>query len=453
MFKFLEKTFLRLQKNALHFEVVQNAGVSFLVKVLSMLTVLLLDFVIARILRFEQFGVYTFVLVWIQTLTFVGTLGFNTSSIRFVSDYYSNQEWSLLKGFLKYSLVSCILASFILLAISFGVIKGLESWELIESSIAQLFYLALPLIPFFSLLFVQGGILRGGKFLTLALFFQNVFVYALLLLFILAGFYLKLFPINVFSIFVLFYVALIIALISQQIFIRRKFGIYKLEVNEEIRVSDWIKTSFSMMLSSSFMQLINRLDIIAIGIFISPTATGVYAIALRLSRLINIGLQITNESSAHLFKPLFSRGERDKLQRIVFTTAKITLITTIPIIAVLMLFPTFILSQYGDDFASGRPLLQILLIGQIINAISGPNGLLLNMTAYQDLLARIFTITFFIDVVLLIILLPLLGVLGAAIATSGSIIFRNLVTIFYVWKNLKVNPTVVSVEAWQRATI
>lgn len=453
MFKLIEQSIAKLQANPLRFEVVQNAGVAFIVKVISMATMLLLEFFIARILEFDQFGVYTFVLVWVLTLTVVGSFGFNTSSIRFVSEYFFKQEGALLKGFLNCSLLVSIVVSTSLTAISLGVVNFLEGLNLIAATLANVFYIALPLTPLFSLIFVQSGILRGGKFLILALFFQNVFVYALLFILILAGFYGQLFAISVNSIFILFYFSTALTIIFQQIAIRRKFDIYKIEARGEWRALEWIKTSISMMLSSSLQELINRIDIIAIGIFISPAATGVYAIALRFSRLINVGLQITNESSAHLFKPLFSQGEKEKLQQLVFTTAKITFFTTIPLVAILLVFPTFILSQYGDEFLSGRILLRILLIGQLVNVLSGPNGLILNMTIYQDLLARIFTITFLVDIVLLFVLLPTLGINGAALATTGSILFRNLIVNFYVWRNLNINPTVISLRAWKGAAI
>lgn len=449
MLEILQNSLAKLQTNPLRFEVMRNAGVAMVVKVLSMVTMLLLEFFIARILGVEQFGVYTFVLVWVLTLTIIGTLGFNTSSIRFISEYYDKNN-HLVKGFLSFALLTALLSSLILTGSSIALVKWLEKLNQIDAVLADVFYTALPLIPFYSVLFVQSGILRGGKYLTLSLFFQNVFVYALLLLTILIGFYTRTVTINVKMIFLLFYIALLITLVIQQIAIKVKFKVNK-NVKRKFIVSDWLNTSLSMMLSSSFQQLINRLDIIAIGILIAPTATGVYAIALRFSRLINIGLQITNESSAHLFQPLYKNKETTELQKLVFTTAKITLFTTIPLIALLMSFPSWILSQYGEEFASGALLLQILLVGQIVNVFSGPNGLLLNMTAFQNVLARIYTITLIVDIVLLVILLSTLGVIGAAIATTAVIVLRNLITIWFVVRNLRLNPTVLSSHAWRRA--
>ena len=61
------------------------------------------QFLIARLVDAETFGIYSYVLAWVTVLAYFSALGFDIALLRFVSAYRASQAWSLLRGVIRYS--------------------------------------------------------------------------------------------------------------------------------------------------------------------------------------------------------------------------------------------------------------------------------------------------------------------------------------------------------------
>jgi O-antigen/teichoic acid export membrane protein len=92
------------------------------------------------------------------------------------------------------------------------------------------------------------------------------------------------------------------------------------------------------------------------------------------------------------------------------------------------------------------PALVILTIGQFINALAGPVGYLMTMTRYQNEAALILVVSAGLNIGLNIFLIPAYGLIGAALATAGSMIFWNFAMVVLTKKRLKINPTIFRVK-------
>ena len=85
--------------------------------------------------------------------------------------------------------------------------------------------------------------------------------------------------------------------------------------------------------------------------------------------------------------------------------------------------------------------LVLLVIGQAINALSGPVGYLLLMTGHQMVAARIITACALLKVVLNIALIPAYGAAGAAAASAVMLIALNGALYVVVRRRLDLDPT------------
>lgn len=96
----------------------------------------------------------------------------------------------------------------------------------------------------------------------------------------------------------------------------------------------------------------------------------------------------------------------------------------------------------GREFLVGMDSLFILLIGQLISVLCGSVLVLLNMTGNQWTVQTILVTAAILNIMLNAILIPNLGIEGAAWATTISTIFWNVWGIravrkklgFWVWK-------------------
>jgi O-antigen/teichoic acid export membrane protein len=113
-------------------------------------------------------------------------------------------------------------------------------------------------------------------------------------------------------------------------------------------------------------------------------------------------------------------------------------IAATPLLALMMIFPSSILSLFGPDFEAGALLLRVLSIGQFINVAAGSVGYLLIMTGHERLLSLNITLATIINLWLCLWLIPKMGPLGAAIATAVPLAFLNLLSAYFVYAKLRI---------------
>ena len=128
------------------------------------------------------------------------------------------------------------------------------------------------------------------------------------------------------------------------------------------------------------------------------------------------------------------------------------LLCTVPICAALYLFGKEFLSLYGIEFAAGQTALNILLIGNMINALAGSVGLILKMTGHERDVLWTGIMAAVTNMVLNAILIPQFGIEGAATATTISISIWPLAAGVMVFRRLGINPTVFGPWALSRQT-
>ena len=112
-----------------------------------------------------------------------------------------------------------------------------------------------------------------------------------------------------------------------------------------------------------------------------------------------------------------------------------------PIFIMLVFQPDFFIRfLYGEDYSGASFPLVILAFGVMINISVGLVGMILNgidrprLTLISDLIGAIF------NIVLNVILIPIFGILGAAVATSTSLSLRNIVALLFTYYHLKILP-------------
>ena len=115
---------------------------------------------------------------------------------------------------------------------------------------------------------------------------------------------------------------------------------------------------------------------------------------------------------------------------------------TVTICIGLVVFGKMLLGLFGAEFTTGYVVLLILLAGQVINAMAGSVGYLMTMTGYQNQAAWIIGMSTLVNVGLNAVLIPKLGIVGAAIATATTTVLWNILMLTFVWRKLNINPTV-----------
>jgi O-antigen/teichoic acid export membrane protein len=107
-----------------------------------------------------------------------------------------------------------------------------------------------------------------------------------------------------------------------------------------------------------------------------------------------------------------------------------------PLVVLLVVAGEPILTLFGTEFGSAYELLMVLLLGQLINIITGPVGHLLTMTGHEQTLRNLLLLMLPLTLVLCLLLIPAYGALGAAWAIALPMIAENLICCWLVKKRL-----------------
>jgi O-antigen/teichoic acid export membrane protein len=189
--------------------------------------------------------------------------------------------------------------------------------------------------------------------------------------------------------------------------------------------------------------ILKHTDIIMLGAIRGPDEAGIYSAASRISDLVVFALMAINTILAPMISELYSTGKNKELQRIVTLAAWAIFAFTLMFSIILVVFGKFALSLFGAEFVVTYVPLLILLCGQIVNALAGSVGLIMTMTGHQNQAGAIVAVSAVINIILNALLIPLMGLAGAAISTAFTMVLWNLTMLVYVLRKLGINPTII----------
>lgn len=400
---------------------------------------LTLHLLLARVLGSLQYGNYAFALSWVTILTLVATAGLDTASLRFVASYVSTGRYGLLRGFQRRA-PQVVLGSASIL----GLLLATTSWALgraPDSGLLLTLLAAALFLPVVTMLQLLASILRGLKSVTWALLPQNVLRPALL-----AGLVLVLFELApkqssaalVFGLDLGVSAFLLLLLVK---IARRKTPGPARKVRPQFATRTWLLTGLPLAAITGIRIAMNRADVIMVGFFLGTPAAGIYSVAAQLATFIGFGLLAVNTIAAPLFAELHSQADAHRLQQIARLGAQATLCFSLLAGGGLLFLGEPVLRLFGDEFVAAYGPLAILVLAQVVNSVSGSVGFLLSMTGHERLTARVTAGAGALNLGLNAVLIPLLGLPGAAVATAVSITTWNLVLVAVTWKRLSINPT------------
>ncbi len=186
--------------------------------------------------------------------------------------------------------------------------------------------------------------------------------------------------------------------------------------------------------------LVSQADKILLGFYLNPRVVGVYVLASTLSAFIPLILQSVNQIFAPVIADLHAQGRIDVLQKLFQTLTKWVLGFTLPLAFVVILFARQLMRMFGPDFEAGWPVLVIGAVGQLVNCGVGSVGYILLMSGNQRRLMRVQFVMAGVSVLVNISLIPVLGIVGAVLASACVNVGGNLWNLHEVRQALHISP-------------
>lgn len=184
--------------------------------------------------------------------------------------------------------------------------------------------------------------------------------------------------------------------------------------------------------------LIERMDIFMLGYFRPSEQIGIYVAATQVANFIFLPLH----AFLLIFLPMVANyhGQETMYKTISLlkTVTKWVISLSLPLLAFLIIFSREMMSIFGDDFLPGQTSLIVLCCGWMFFVMTGPANGLIMMAGYSHINLINSLVIFAVNLGFNIWLIPIHGIMGAAIATAISLFLIGLVTtceVFWIFKS------------------
>ena len=206
----------------------------------------------------------------------------------------------------------------------------------------------------------------------------------------------------------------------------------------EIVFSEYVPTTKKMLrfgvqiFGTTATQMINyQADTLLIGYFLTVTDVGYYAVAVGLSRFFWLVPQAIQTITYPATSEYWANNNHGALNKMIDKSIKYTAYILLPIGLGVGFFAKDIVTLiFGDSFVHAVLPLQILIIGTVIFGLVKAIGSSLPGIGRVDVNFKVTSFGAMVNIILNFLLIPIYGIVGAAIATTTSFVIISLSIIY-----------------------
>lgn len=392
---------------------VAGAGLAFFSQVL-----------LARWMGIEQFGIYAFAWTCALALGILCQMGLGVSATRLVTQYSETGRNQRVRGIVSFSALMVLLT---------GLAVALCGMAIVQTIDAGAYYwpmmLALACVPLLALHEVARGVTRGFGHL-MAAYLPAFVVRPSLILACLALLYAAAFEVNapVALAVVWGVLALVTGVqwgrIASWLPTRLPTGAKRAKTVWHSR--RWLMIALPVVLVDGQYLMLSYLDVIMLKAWMPADEIAQYYAAARTMAVATFVHFAISAVSAHPLAQLHARADRAGLGAAMKRYISWTFWPTLAGMVMFLPLGGHVLTLFGDEFAAGHYLLPVLAVGILLQAATGPLKYLLTMSGQQNMMAVALLGTTVLNIALNLWLIPAMGTMGAAIATSASLSFACL---------------------------
>jgi O-antigen/teichoic acid export membrane protein len=200
-----------------------------------------------------------------------------------------------------------------------------------------------------------------------------------------------------------------------------------------VKKSKLLRYSLPLVFAGVSFSLVSQVDYFVIGYFMSSSDVAQY----RVAWLLTANVLMVHMATGSIIKPMVAEEiENDSLIRARFQLAtRWASILTVPIALTMMLAPgTYLSLLFTPEYAEAGLVVMVLCAGYLFNAMTGPKGMVLEGLGFTRLSLLNSIILLVFNSGINVLLIPRIGILGAAIGSATGMILMSaagIVEIFY----------------------
>ena len=390
----------------------------------------LLMIVVARVFDKALFGVYVSTQLWVLTMSRVAVLGLDKGLHRYLPQNIvqgRDRYEGIMESVKRTVLFSVILTVAVLIAAYFGLHKLSSGLAMLSSTEICIYILSLVLHIF-------AGASEGNRHPQYKIFINDFAVSALAPVIGLVLFYAS-FP-QTLALPVGLFVANCLGVVCYIFLVHKQFPEMPWRPQKPLS-KDLLNYSIPLGFSEVVTSFLLRMDLWMVLALLGPEAVGIYAVMVTISN----GLKTIRQSYNPILLPVVAGMTPERLKtdlKPVFSycVSMVTLIQ-LGIGFFIVLFPEQTMMIAGKSFITEEnpvAVLGILMIGNLINGMFGLAGPVINGLGRSKFMLLMNAVSLVFAIAMNYLLIPHLGIAGAALSSMGYQILQAVWMNIYVYR-------------------
>ncbi|MCB0402363.1 MAG: flippase [Flavobacteriales bacterium] len=413
--------------------IIKKGTNAILLQGLSIVITLVLNWYLAKKLGAEDYGIFTYAFSWVYLFGLLSMLGMESVIQREVVRLSPPR----IKTLISYARKNAFYVSLAITILFSAVVYALSPQ--FEDGLLRPMLVAIIVLPVFTQMLVNKHVSIAFKKTEASIIPESIIrpLVTLLLLFVAWNYYAT--P-DLETAILSVIIALAVAYFSSVVMVRKDLTSAPKDTAEGTR--HWFKLGLTFFVIVATSTINSYADILMLGFFGQTDQAGIYNIAVKFSSFIALPLFMLNKVIAPYISEFFESRKEDlaliikKSIRIIFSLGAAGML-------IFIFAGKPLLGYFGEEFKSGYFALLLIGGGQMINLFVGPVGNILRMSAFEKEALISMVLSTLINIILNLVLIPLYGMNGAAIATFTSLVFWNVYQFILVKRKLNMNLSVI----------
>lgn len=407
-------------------DILTKTAIPFTLKAATAVIGLLFNLVATQYLPVEEFGLFSLALVLVITIVTITKLGLDNTLVKIIAIEKAKRNPKAITR--SYSFVLLLsLFSLLLIGTVLWFSQNIISNILGQKELISLFFLILATALPNIFLIINSATLKGLQHPNLSVSFNGLITLTIssVLTYITA-------PQTALELLQLVCFATYTSCILS---FSLCFGVLKIGWSFSLTPLKQVTDScFPLWISSLVALIIQQLSILVLSNYAELADIAIYSIAAKIAVLMSFVLFAFNAILAPKFAALYATKQFISLKNLAKQANKILLLIAISISLFLYIISNELMTLFGEEYMRGTLWLRILILGQLINVGTGSVVNLLIMTGHEKLHRNLTLLVALITVILVSLLIPKYGAIGAAIATAVAMSIQNLLSYYFAHK-------------------
>lgn len=374
--------------------------------------------VLARMLSVADYGLFALGLTLATLVSVLASLGMPFCAVRFLPSFIAQGDNAAAHRFERTSLGLTALGLVLFTVVGGGILLGGRT--LLPETLLTGVLIALPLLIVLGLSQTLHSLLIARGRIIFADALQNVVRPGLVIVALLALAYLTVPPTLLQATVIWTAVGLLVAggLIAGYPFMKKATAGADAPPGER---HIWIRAGLAIMLIATGTAMMERIDVLIIGTFLSAEDVAVYSVA---SRIALIGAMAINAINAAFGPPLsvaISARDGTTAGPLARRAAVMASVFLSIFWAILLVFGGTILLLFGESYTSGWTVLIILGLAQLLVATFGATGGIVVFAGAEKTVVKASLLALLLNLCLNLVLVPAIGAVGAAIGSLAAL--------------------------------